>query len=297
MADEFERPVGNGADARVEPASIALALSGASREEADAFLRRQRRLTDLQIEDIERENRLRHWTLRFGSVSAVMKVAFEIALAVVVLAIASLIAFAIGTAAQDDGIVIEAFNVPQEMTAKGLSGQVIATQVQDRIAFIQSHADTLRAAGTFRNNWGNDIKVQIPDTGVSVGDAYRFLPGWLGHETHITGEVWHDAKGIALSARAGNEPARVFRGPESGLDSLITKVSENVYRQTQPYRYAVFLFQQGRAAESISQTRQLALSGPAEDRGWARSRMPSCRQASFKMQLTLTPRTARQRFG
>lgn len=221
---------------------------------------------------MERENRLRHWTLRFGSVSAVMKVTFEIALALVMLAIAGLIALAIWTAAHDDGLVIEAFNVPADMTAKGLTGQVIATQVQDRIAFMQSHADTLRAANTFRNDWGGDIKVQIPDTGVSLGEAYRFLARWLGHETRITGEMWHDAKGIALTARAGNAPAKTFRGRDSDLDALIAKAAEYVYWQTQPYRYTVFLDQQGRTDEGLAYTKQLALYGPAEDRAWAYSR-------------------------
>lgn len=250
----------------------ALALNGASREEADAFLRKQSRLADLQIEDQERENRLRHWSLRFGNVSAVMKVAFEIALAFIMLAVAVLIASAIWSAAHDDGLVIEAFNVPADMSAKGLSGQVIATQVQDRIAFIQSHADTLRAASTFRNNWGDDIKVQIPDTGVSIGEAYRFLARWLGHETHITGELWHEGSGIALSARAGNEPAKIFHGSEADLYSLVGKAAEYVYWQTQPYRYTVFLDQQGRAAEGLAYTKQLALSGAANDRAWAYSR-------------------------
>ncbi|HEY5047602.1 MAG TPA: hypothetical protein VII49_06245 [Rhizomicrobium sp.] len=261
---------------REEPNPFAAALAigdGVALDpRAAAFLEKQSRLADLQIEDIERENRLRHWSLRFGNVSAVMKLAFEIALAFVMLAIAALIALAIWNGAHDDGLVIEAFNVPSDMAAKGLTGQVIATQVQDRIAFIQSHADTLRAASTFRNNWGDDIKVQIPDTGVSVGEAYRFLANWLGHETHITGEVWHDANGIALTARAGNAPAKVFRAPESDLDALVAKAAEYVYWQTQPYRYTVFLDENGRRAESLAYTKALALYGPREDRAWAYSR-------------------------
>jgi len=269
MNEENARPE-CGAD--TGPFAAALALNGASREEANAFLRKQSRLADLQIEDIERENKLRHWSLRFGNISAVMKVAFEIALALIMLLVVGLIASAIWSAAHDDGLVIEAFDVPAGMSARGLSGQVIATQVQDRIAFIQSHADTLRAASTFRNNWGDDIKVQIPDTGISMGEAYRFLARWLGHETHITGELWRDGNGIALSARAGSEPAKTFRGSEADLDSLVTIAAEYVYWQTQPYRYTVFLDQQRRTTEALAYTKQLALSGAVEDRGWAYSR-------------------------
>jgi tetratricopeptide (TPR) repeat protein len=271
MAEEEQAARGERGDASSALLAAALA-SVSSNPKVDALIERQTKLADLQIEDMERDLKLRHWSLRFGNVSAVMKVAFEIALAFVMLAIAGLVALAIWTAAHDDGLVIEAFNVPSDMAAKGFTGQVLATQVQDRIAFIQSHADTLRAASTFRNNWGNDIKVQIPDTGVSVGEAYRFLANWVGHETHITGEVWRDTKGIALSARAGNVPAKVFRGPEADLDALITQAAEYVYWQTQPYRYTVFLDENGRRAESLAYTKALALYGPQEDRAWAYSR-------------------------
>jgi tetratricopeptide (TPR) repeat protein len=274
MAEESEI---SGSGKAGDSAAISLALGVAAQNErvaakAEAYLEKQGRLADLQIEDMERDLSLRHWSLRFGNVSAVMKVSFEIGLAFVMLAIVSVIVLAIWTAAHDDGLVIEAFDVPQDMAAKGLSGQVIATQVQDRIAFIQSHADTLRAANTFRNNWGNDIKVQIPDTGVSVGEAYRFLANWVGHETHITGEVWRDTKGIALSARAGNASAQIFRGSESDLDSLVTKAAEYVFWQTQPYRYTVFLDQQGRNAEALAYTKELALNGSSIDQAWAYSR-------------------------
>jgi len=286
MNEENARPEGGG---EAGPVAAALALSGASREEADAFLRKQRRLADLQIEDMERENRLRHWTLRFGSVSAVMKVAFEVALAFVMLAIAGLIALAVWAAAHDDALVIEAFDVPADLTAKGLSGQVIATQVQDRIAFVQSHADTIRAASTFRNDWGNDIKVQIPDTGVSIGEAYRFLSSWLGHQTRVTGEVWHDGNGIALSARVGNGEAKVFRGPESNLDRLAAAAAEYVYGQNQSYRYIMFLEQHDRAAEAAVATRALALYGPVGERAWAYSRFGTLldNQGEFRRSLAM----------
>jgi tetratricopeptide (TPR) repeat protein len=130
----------------------------------------------------------------------------------------------------------------------------------------------MRAASSFRNDWGSDVKVQIPDTGISIGEAYRFLSSWLGHETRITGEIWHDAGGIAISARAGNKPAKIFRGPDAGLDKLITAATEYVYSQTQPYRYLAFLDQQGRQTESLPAARALALNGPLEDRPWAYSR-------------------------
>ena len=40
-------------------------------------------------------------------------------------------------------------------------------------------------------------------TGVSVGEIYRFLRGWLGHETRVSGEITRSGDGIALTARIG----------------------------------------------------------------------------------------------
>jgi hypothetical protein len=231
----------------VDPVAVLLALGAAAQSErvaakAEAFLEKQGALSDeqreftqeqkilvhLQAKELAHELNLRRWSRRVHHVSDVLKVTFELAVAAIAAAVVVAMAAAVWAAAHDDALVIEAFDVPADLTAKGLSGQVIATQVQDRIAFVQSHADTIRAASTFRNDWGNDIKVQIPDTGVSIGEAYRFLSSWLGHQTRVTGEVWHDGNGIAVSARVGNGEAKVFRGPESNLDQLVAAAAEYV---------------------------------------------------------------------
>jgi hypothetical protein len=62
-----------------------------------------------------------------------------------------------------------------------------------------------------------------------------------GHDAHIGGQVWHNTIGVAISARANGNAGDVVTGPEADFDSLMQKVAENVYRVTQPYRYANFL--------------------------------------------------------
>jgi hypothetical protein len=59
----------------------------------------------------------------------------------------------------------------------------------DRLTDLQNRTISVRAAQSFDNNWGNDIKVEIPETGVSFGEAYRYLKVWLGHEIHLSGEL------------------------------------------------------------------------------------------------------------
>jgi tetratricopeptide (TPR) repeat protein len=276
LAEDEQRPSG---EVRGEAAAEALALGAASRDRADRFLDEQTRvaqaqvtLLHLQAEDLRREDRLRHWSLRVHHISDVLKLGFELAAALVVTAIAAFIGAAVWSAAHDHGLVIEAFAVPADMAANGLSGQVVATQVQDRLAWMQDHTDTIRQANSYANNWANDVKVQIPDTGVSIGEFYRYLTGWLGNQTHITGEVWRDGGRIALSVRIGSDAAHVFTGAPSDVSSLVAKAAEDIYGRTQPYRYAVFLGGQGRSAEAMRALQALALNGPAEEKPWAYSR-------------------------
>jgi tetratricopeptide (TPR) repeat protein len=264
-------------DAPAQPSDPAAwaALSAASREKADAFLDEQKALTveqkqlvRLQAEELEHELKLRHWSLRVRHLSDVLKLIFEVSLALVVVAILGLIGAALWYAYKDDGVVIEAFSVPPDMTEKGLTGQVVAGKLQGRLIALQTATYSFRAPSSYANNWGNDIKVEIPDTGVSIGEIYRFLASWLGHQTHITGEVYRTANGIAVSAHVGNDDSAAFTGSDAELNDLIQKAAESVYRTTQPYRYAIYLVQSGRLAEARPILDTIVQSGSVEDRAW-----------------------------
>jgi len=248
-------------------AALAAALADRNDPEARAYLLAQTRLAHLQAEDLLREDKLRHWSVRVRHVSDVFKLSFEFGAALVFLALAAFIAIAIWNAAHSRALVIEAFNVPSDMAANGLTGQVVATQLESRLAWMQAHTDTMRAPETFQNSWTNDIKVLIPDTGVSIGEAYRALVGWLGHETHITGALWRAQGRLTISVRSGAN-TYAFTGRETDLQNLIAKAADRVYRDTQPYRYGVLLMEQGRP-EARAVFRDLALHGPANEKPWA----------------------------
>src|SRR6185437_1886653 len=94
-----------GADAPaagVDPAALGLALNGASREEADAFLKDQRKLLQLQTRELAHELDLRHWSLWVRHVSGVLKLAFEFSVALVLLGLVALLANEVWSAAHDN---------------------------------------------------------------------------------------------------------------------------------------------------------------------------------------------------
>ena len=265
MAEDDERAT----SARPDAAVLGAALAQADSADARDYLRAQTKLADLQSDDLLREDKLRHWSLRVRHISDVLKLGFELAVAFIVLALAFGIGAAIWQAAHADGLVIQSFNVPAPMTDKGLTGQVIADKLLDHLTIMQDGTDSSRAASSFANDWSNDIKVEIPDTGVSLGEAVRFLHGWLGHEMHLSGELYETPAGIALTVRLDNEPGQTFEGKAEDLNGVIARAAEAVYARAQPYRFGVYLSQRGRVAEAEAAFRKLAAAGPPTETAWA----------------------------
>lgn len=247
-------------------AAIATAQGG---KRAEAFLEEQTRLVRLQIEQQIDENATRRSILRLEHLSAIMKVSFEIAVALVVAAILVGLGAAIWSAAHDNSLVVDSFSAPPDLAGRGLTGDVIAARLLDKLSIMRDTTVSSRASSSYANDWGNDIKLQIPDTGVSIGEFNRLLHVWLGKQTHISGEVFRTPSGIAVTARVGSNPGTTFTGKDVDLDLLMQKTAEAVYRETQPYRYAVYLNNVGRIAESERAYQQLIATGAMVDRAWA----------------------------
>jgi tetratricopeptide (TPR) repeat protein len=264
MSEEIERNGGEAGD----PLAVSLALGSASRAKADAFLDDQRRLVGLQAKELAHELELRHWSLLVRHLSSLLKLTLEVGLAVAAIALASFLGAALWNAAHADGLVIESFSVPPDLAERGLTGQVIAGELLDRLTEMNQATISSRTGKSYAANWGDEIKVEIPDTGVSVAEAYRFLRTWLGHESHISGAVWHGQGGIVITARTGGRSVTVS-GPEADIGGQIQKAAEAVFGLAEPYRYGVYLGSHGRYREAIAVYRQQAAGGAAADRSWA----------------------------
>ncbi len=232
----------------VGPVALALALGGASREDADAFLKKQSiladaqtRLATLQAQELSHELGLRHWSLWVRHFSGVLKLTLEVSLALIALALIGVVTASVWNAAHSDGLIIESFSVPPDMAARGVSGEVVAGQLQDKLNVIQATSGSASAQGrTVTGGGGDDIKVEIPETGISVGEAWRFLRRWLGHETMVGGEFYRTPDGLAVRVRVGADGATIT-GPEADLDGLVQQAAEHVEAVMQPARYAGWL--------------------------------------------------------
>ncbi len=264
-ADESEEQV------EASAAAVAIALDGAKDNPQltgpiTAFLAEQRALIADQRHHLGEQVR----RLRLSILDERMSIILKAMTAGVGLAIAIAIGAAIWFAAHDNGLVIEPFSVPPDMAERGLTGQAVAAQLLDKLAALQDATDSARPAGSYTNNWGDDIKVQIPETGVSIGQFYGLLVTWLGRETHITGEVFRTASGLAIAARGGGDGGAMVTGKDADLDKLLEQTAEAIYKRTQPYRYAIYVESHGKIAEASAILQHLTVEGgSARDRAWA----------------------------
>jgi tetratricopeptide (TPR) repeat protein len=246
-----------------------LAMTDAPSDEAREYLREQTELTRLQKKNLVEQNAFEISHLRWRRATEWMSGVLRICMVFIGLLVVVGIGMAIWNAAIDKGLTIEAFSVPPDFTQRGITGEVVANKLLDRLADFQQQTQSNRAASSYENNWGDNIKVQIPNTGISIGEANRYLHQWLGKGTRITGEIYRMSDGkIAVTARAGAEASPTFTGSEADLDKLVTKAAEAVYRATQPYRYASYLSQQGRGQEAQAIYRRLIATGPFVEKLW-----------------------------
>jgi tetratricopeptide (TPR) repeat protein len=250
-------------------AATALALDGArDRPELSGviadFLREQKKLIAEQREQMHDQDK----RTRLGIVDQRFSIALKAITALVGITLAAGIALMVWNASGSGGLVIEPFSVPPDLAARGLTGPVLASKLLDRLAAMQAQTDSQRDPKTYTNYWGDDIKVEIPSTGISIGELDRFLREKLGHPTHITGEVVRDGSTLALTARAGIEGSSTVAGVDGQIDALVQRLAESLYGITEPYRYGAWLREHNRNAEGMAVFVALRDHGPPSERPW-----------------------------
>lgn len=245
-----------------DPIEIAMAAAASGKPLPDVA----RRVLEEQAELIHAQRA----DLRLRHVGGIVRAALWAILAMVALAFLVLLVTALFRAARADALIVESFRVPPALASQGLSGEVVATQVLDKIADFQERTETIRARSSYDNDWGDDLKIDVPQTGATVDQLWKLLRGWLGKETRISGEVIQTSAGLALTARVGSAPGQRFVSDSGDLDALVTQGAEHIFKRTQPYRYSSYLFDiPERRAQSFAIIQQLLSDPSPVERKWA----------------------------
>ena len=230
-----------------------------AREAAD-FLRRQSRLLDIQAVHAAAEHPLRISHLRSQSregkirrVGQRIRVGMQ-AFTVLILTIIGLgVAVMLYDAFTSRSVVVDAFKAPSALAGRGVTGDVVAAGVLDTLQKLQ---DATRGGATglsARGAWASDVKIEVPETGVSIGEVNRLLHERFGHDLHIDGDlVQTDTGGLALTVRGDAVPASTFSGGPGDLDKLTAQAAEYVYSRSQPAQYANYLDNSNRDKDALA---------------------------------------------
>jgi tetratricopeptide (TPR) repeat protein len=219
----------------------------------EALIEEQTRILRLQGEHLHEQRNLQLSHLRARRISEWMRVMLQVLTAVVGVLVLGAVVVLCRTAANSRQVVVEAFDAPPAMAARGASGKVIAGAVLDALTRIQDATRSSAAKRKLANAWSGDIKVEVPETGMSAGELVRLLHRLLGHDVHIEGDVVQEPGGqVSLTVRGDGIVPKTFTGPESGLAGLTTQAAEYAYGQAEPYLYASYLGFNGRSEEALA---------------------------------------------
>jgi tetratricopeptide (TPR) repeat protein len=102
------------------------------------------------------------------------------------------------------------------------------------------------------NAWSKEIKLIVPETGISVGEISQLLKSRFSHDIHISGDVVQtEAGGLKVTVRGEGLLPQSFAGASDQLDKLTTEAAEYVYAESQPALWVVYLVDSGRLREAI----------------------------------------------
>ena len=244
--------------------ALELALSAARREAAlegpaRDVLTRNARLLEEQI-GLARNERFR----------ARIKAVRDMAIAATVILLLATFGAMVWSARQANEVVLQAFAVPPDMAAQGLTGEAVAGELLDRMGVIQTKAEALTFFSEAKaRGEGETIRVEIPQTGVSLGEVERYLRQRLGRQTMVSGALRRRGDRLLLTVRASGSPGRTLEGTEADFPALLQTAAETVLQDTQPLRMVSYLAGEERREEAEALVRPLLGRGTDKERAQA----------------------------
>lgn len=260
-----EAEAGQEARASAEAFAAAVAADQAKRDPAVAraterFLQQQASLLKSQEDELNEQRALRlahlqsqHREGKLRRIGQRLRLGFQVFTILIFSLLGLGLLVMIHDAFTSQSVVVEPFDTPPALAARGLNGKVVAGGLLDELTRLQAATRSSTVKRHLSNAWTNDARVEVPETGISIGEIDRMLKSRFGHDVHIGGDlVQTDAGQLALTVRGDGVLPKTFTGAAADLAKLTTQAAEYVYGQSQPATYAVYLTNDGRDAESIA---------------------------------------------
>lgn len=253
----FESPEGGeGEDGKllggIDPIAAAIAIDAARFDpelsaKAGQYLDEQRHFTKIQSEHLLEQKEVQLSSLKLSRWSARLRLGLQFFLALVGTIIVCGVLTMLYDAFLSKNVVVSAFEAPPTLAARGVNGTVVATEVLDGLEKVQDATRGPSQGLKTRGAWTSDIKIEVPETGISIGEIDRLLHERFGHDVHIDGDLVQTATGgLSLTVRGDDVPAKAFAGGIDDLNKLTTQAAEYIYGRSQPWLYCIYLYNASR---------------------------------------------------
>jgi len=262
--DAEERNDSNQVGPAAFAAAVAANIANQSPEVATktgAFFDKQIEVLEVQRKTLEAEHKFfaAEWGPRLLGIR--LRVAFQVFIALFATVIGVGIAIMIRDAVTSRRVVIEPLRMPATLAARGFDGTITAGAILDELTRLQEATRSSSAALNLSGAWAGNIKLDVPETGISIGEISRMLRERFGHDVHIDGDLVESQQGgLVLTVRGNGVPPRNFSGLGTDLEKIVVQAAEYIYSKSQPSRWAAFLSVTGRNVEAIEFCRTAAAS-------------------------------------
>lgn len=158
-----------------------------------------------------------------------------------VLVIVTVIAVACYREAYRQTLTIAAFDVPERLAERGITGQVIAKALFDELIKRRDLVTTLEK-GELKGAWAeNRSDVAIPEAKFTLQSVFRYLRYMTGNEIAVDGEFILDGDEVTMKARVSGKAPTIVKGKLSNWEALTGDLALGVLDVTQPAVVAAYL--------------------------------------------------------
>jgi tetratricopeptide (TPR) repeat protein len=281
LGDEEEKPEVEAPEARANAEAFAAAVAaklagndpGVARK-TEIFLDKQAQLLEIQAAHLKDEHALRLSHLRnqlreerIRRTGLRLRVAFQLFVALVAAVLGAGVLVMLRDAFTSRSVVVEPFDAPPALAARGVTGKVVASGLLDELRRLQNATRADAAKRDLANAWTGEIKLAVPEAGISLGEISRMLKARFGHDLHIDGEVVQtETDGFALTVRGDGVAPKTFTGSAGDLAKLTVGAAEYVYAESEPVLWAYYLTNRGRNEEAVTFSRSTLAGAERADR-------------------------------
>jgi tetratricopeptide (TPR) repeat protein len=172
-------------------------------------------------------------------------------IAISVLVIVVVAAVACYREAYRETLTVAAFDVPDSLAKRGITGQVVAKALFDELIKRRDLVTTLET-GELKGAWAeNRADVAIPEAKFTLQAVFRYLRYMTGNEIAIDGEFIVDGEDVTMKVRVAGKPPKVVKGKLADWESMVGELALGVLEVTQPAVLAAYMGIKAKTPEDI----------------------------------------------